>query len=152
MPDVFISHSVQDADLAKFVKEHLEQQKLSVFLAPTGLRPGEPWSPQIFAQLNASDWVFLVVSRTSLKSANVQQEIGGALTTGKKLVPIFWDITPSEAPTWITALQGVVIVDKTPEEVNAQVAHLARQLRSQKTTGQLVAGLFLAGLVYLGSR
>ena len=152
MPDVFISHSATDFKLANFVKEHIEYQKLTAFLAPFGIRHGEPWTPQVFSQLRESDWVFLLVSQASLKSPNVQQEIGGALTTGKKLVPIFLDVTPEEAPPWISGLHGIVIGGKDPEEVNIQVAELALKLKSQKTTGQLVAGLFIAGLIYLGSR
>lgn len=58
MPDVFISYSVQDEKLARFVKDHLIQQKLEVFLASISIEPGHKWTPQIFQALKDSEWVF----------------------------------------------------------------------------------------------
>ena len=51
MPDVFISYSVQDEQFARFIRGHLAQEKLDVFLASISLEPGHKWTPQIFSVL-----------------------------------------------------------------------------------------------------
>ena len=101
MPDVFISYSAKDEKLAQFVRSHLVAQQLDVFLASISLNTGEHWTPQIIESLRASEWVFLLASKNALASSNVQQEIGGAIFGKKKLVPIMWDVQPSDLPRWI---------------------------------------------------
>ena len=54
MPDVFISYSTKDEQLAQFVKRHLVDEQLDVFLASISLRPGERWTPQILSALRKS--------------------------------------------------------------------------------------------------
>lgn len=79
MPDVFISYSAKDENLAQFVREHLRRQELDAFLASVSLNSGEKWRPQIIEALRNSEWVFLLVSKNALASPNVQQEVGGAI-------------------------------------------------------------------------
>ena len=140
MPDVFISYSVKDEQLAQFVRQHLAQQGLDVFLASISLKQGEHWTPQIINALRASGWGFLLASKNALASANVQQEVGGAIFGQKKLVPIMWDIDPHEMPRWITDYQGVVLKGATMEQINARVAQLAAEVKADKVKGQLVVG------------
>lgn len=149
MPDVFISYSVKDEQLAQFVRQHLVQQGLDVFLASISLKQGEHWTPQIISALKASGWVFLLASKNALASANVQQEVGGAIFGQKRLVPIMWDIDPGEMPRWIADYQGVVLKGATMEQINARVAQLAADVKADKVKGQLVVGAAFFGLLFL---
>jgi hypothetical protein len=152
MPDVFISYSVKDEALAKFVRDHLLAQQLDVFLASISLSTGEHWTPQIVEALNASEWVFLLASKNALASANVQQEIGGAIFGKKKLVPIMWDVKPRDLPRWVGDYQGLVLAGATMENINLQIAQLAANVKANKVKGQLVAGAVFAGLLWLLSK
>lgn len=152
MPDVFISYSVKDERLSQFVRSHLLEHKLDVFLASISLNPGEKWTPQILSALKMSDWVFFIASKSALESAYVQQELGAALVMGKKIVPIMWDVSPSELPGWISQYQGLNLRGATIESVSQQVAALAAKVKADKQTGQIVAGAFLFGLLYLLSK
>lgn len=152
MPDVFISYSVRDERLAKFIWDHLVKQGLDVFLAPISLNIGEHWTPQIIDALRNSDWVFLLASKNALASPNVQQEVGGAIFGKKKLVPIMWDIQPHELPRWISDFQGLVLTGATVDDINIQVSQLAAKVKADKDKGRLVAGAALFGIFYLLSR
>jgi hypothetical protein len=152
MTDVFISYSVKDEELAQFVRSHLIAQDLTVFLASISLVPGERWTPRIIEELRTSEWVILLASRSALTSPNVQLEVGGAIFGKKKLVPIMWDVQPSELPRWISDFQGLILTGATLENINLQVAQLAASIKENKTKGQLVAGAVFAGLLWLMSR
>lgn len=152
MPDVFISYSVKDEDLAQFVRSHLVAQGLDVFLASISLTLGERWTPKIIEALRSSEWVFLLASKNALASPNVHLEVGGAIFGKKKLVPIMWDVQPSELPNWVSDFQGLILTGATLENINLQVAQLAANVKESKVKGQLVAGAVFAGLLWLLSR
>ncbi|MEZ5507209.1 MAG: toll/interleukin-1 receptor domain-containing protein [Gammaproteobacteria bacterium] len=152
MPDVFISYSSKDEELAKFVREHLVRQNLNVFLASVSINAGHKWTPQIVQALRESEWVFLLASKNALASPNVQQELGGAIFGNKKLVPIMWDVTPDDLPRWVSDYQGIVINGATLDNINLQVAQLAAKVRASKVNGQLVTGAVIFGLLALLSK
>jgi len=152
MPDVFISYSAKDEELAQFVRNHLLKEDLNVFLASISLNVGEHWTPQIIEALRASEWVFLLASKNALASPNVQQEIGGAIFGKKKIVPIMWDVQPSDLPRWVSDYQGLILAGATLENINLQVSQLAAQVKANKVMGQLVAGAVFAGLLFLLSK
>jgi hypothetical protein len=152
VPDVFISYSVKDENLAQFVRDHLLKHELDVFLASVSLNTGEHWTSQIVEALRNSAWVFLLASKNALDSANVQHEAGGAVFGKKKLVPIMWDIEPNDLPRWIADYQGLILSGATMENINLQVSQLAAKVKANKVQGQLVVGAVFAGLLYLLAR
>lgn len=149
MPDVFISYSVQDEKLARFVCDHLIHQKLNVFLASISLEAGHKWTPQIFQALKDSKWVFFLASEAALKSHNVQQELGAALITEKKIVPIMWDIEPAQLPAWIGQYQGLCLKGQPMDNIKQQVAALSAKVKADKVQGMWVAGAMLAGIFFV---
>jgi len=147
MPDVFISYSVKDQEFAKLVHEHLLVHNLDVFFAPISLTVGSQWTPQIHEALRSSEWVFLLASKNALASANVQQEVGGAIFHKKKFVPIMWDLQPNELPRWIADYQGLVLTNANMEDINQQVSQLAASVKASKQNVQLVVAVVLLGLL-----
>jgi hypothetical protein len=108
------------------------------------LELGQHWTPKIIESLRTSEWGFLLASKAALASANVQQEVGGAIFHKKKIVPIMWDIQPSDLPRWIADHQGLVLTGTTIENINQQVSKLAAEVKASKTKAQLVAAAVLA--------
>lgn len=149
MPDVFFSYSARDENLAQFVRSHLLAQGLDVFLASISLNAGKHWTPQIIEALRTSEWVFLLASKNALASTSVQQEVGAAIFGKKKLVPIMWDVQPSDLPCWVGDYQGLVLTGATMENINLQISQLAANVKANKVKGQLVAGAVFAGLLFL---
>ena len=105
MPDCFISYSIQDHKFATLLQRELRLLGISAFVASASLQPGERWSEGIMTKLQASNWVLVLCSGAACTSAFVNQEVGGALATSKHLVPIVWDINPSELPGWLSQFQ-----------------------------------------------
>lgn len=152
MPDVFISYSSEDEQLARFVQEHLVRRNLDVFIAAVSIEQGQRWTERIINELRNSEWVFLLASKSALASPNVQQEVGGAIFGKKRLVPIMWDVQPEELPRWIGDFQGLVLTGATMKQIDTQVSQLAEHVKAKKMSGQLVAGAVFAGLLYLLAR
>lgn len=150
MRDVFISFSSEDRPLAEFVYNHLLAEGLSAFLAPVSLEPGNQWSPQILTELRSSDWVLFLASRAACNSPYVQQEVGAAISARKQLVPVVWDMPPSELPGWANQYQALVLAGKLREHVEADITAIAERIKARKNTGLLVVGLLVAGLMAFG--
>lgn len=148
MPDCFISYSSQDQELANFV--HLELSRLGVipFMASASLQPGQHWSSEILNNLQTSNWVILLASRTACSSAFVNQEIGGALLSSKRLIPIIWDISPHELPGWARNVQAIDLRGSLSGLPN-QVATIANRINQEKTrdliiaVGAIILGIFI---------
>lgn len=148
MPDIFISYSTNDEPFAQFLHQHLRAEGLDVFMASVSLLPGQRWAPEILGALKASAWVLFLASRAACASPYVQQELGAALITEKKLVPIVWDLPPSQLPGWLNQIQALNLAGATVQEVHAQIASITAHIKSDKFIGQLIGGLAIAGVIY----
>jgi hypothetical protein len=147
MADVFISFSSKDEQLANFVRDHLVASNVAVFLAPVSLQPGQQWSEEVLKALRGSSWVIFLASRAACASAWVQQELGVAIGMQKKLVPVVWDMPPSELPGWAARHHAINLAGASIEEARAQLTLIAERIKSDKAVGLLVLGLMIAGLL-----
>jgi TIR domain len=150
MSDAFISYCAADEQLARFMHRHLIQEGLTAFLAPVSLAPGQRWPSATITALKASNWVLFLASRAACASPWVQQEIGLALATNKKLIPIVWDMPPSQLPGWAGQFQALNLAGATSSQVNERMSAICEQIKSDKVQGLLIAGLLIAGLIALG--
>lgn len=149
MPDIFISYSSKDAAFAEAICRHLRQESLEVFLAGISLVPGQRWTPQILDNLKSAPWVIFLASRAACSSSYVQQELGAALISGKKIVPIVWDMSPSELPGWISQFHALNIAGAPVERIRVEITNVAQQVKADKRNGLLVAGALLFALFVL---
>lgn len=152
MPDCFISYSTMDQKLADFIYSELSRQGVTLFMASVSLKPGENWTNEIINNLKSSSWVILLASRVACQSAYVLQETGMAMITEKKLIPIVWDMNPSELPGWIDRTQALDLKNNTLEQIQASVSQIARTIKLDNAKGALILGAAIFGLFYLASR
>jgi len=145
MQDCFISYTNADARFAKDVAQFLNSQNVSTFIAELSLSSGAQWSAEIKQALNSSKWVVFLASRAACASAAVQQEVGGAVFGGKKLIPVVWDIEPSSLPAWAGEFQAVDLRGMSSDEILSRMSKLARGLRGE-VTGRAIGLALLAGL------
>jgi len=89
----------------------------------------------------------LLASRAACQSAFVQQELGGAVYGGKRIIPIVWDMPSSDLPGWAAQYQAVDLRGATPQTLSAKINGLAKDIKADKNTGLLVAGAVLFWLV-----
>lgn len=153
MPDIFISYSSKDSVPARALYDQLTLQGLTVFLAEISLEKGRRWTPQIFDTLRRSNWFFLLATPNSLKSEAVLQEVGGAIATQKRLVPIMLGVEPDDMPTWLKEFHGIKLDALDPHSVKQQLDALASEVKITKQNTLLVGiGLIAALVVLSGSR
>jgi hypothetical protein len=150
--DIFISYATKDEPTARFLCQHLTSEGMSVFLASVSLQPGQLWSQEVLNALRTSSWVLFLASRAACSSAWVQQELGAAVITQKKLVPIVWDMPPSELPGWAGRYQALDFGGASLEDVKKQMTEISQRIRADKMQGLIIGGLFLAALFAFGSK
>lgn len=148
MTDVFISYSSNDEKLADFLRRHMEQEGLEVFLASVSLEPGDRWSKKILEALKEATWVFFLGSRDACSSQYVQQEMGGAIYAKKRIIPVVWEMPASELPGWLSQWQALNLAEATVEQVQEKISAIAKKIRANKTQSQIIGGIILAGLAY----
>ena len=150
MPDCFISYSSQDQRVASAVRDELQRHGLNVFMASASLKAGDHWSAEILGSLKNSKWVIFLASRPACSSSFVNQEVGGALLDSKHLVPIVWDIAPSEFPGWASRVQAIELRDSKMADWQAQIGSIAGQIKQEKAQGLLILGAIVFALLAFG--
>ena len=121
-------------------------------MASVSLLPGQDWSAQIKENLKVSPWLILLASREGCKSAYVLQETGMVMITDKRLIPIVWDMSPSELPGWIDRHHALNLKDANVFQIQAQMAQIAKTIHEDKTKGLLIVGAAIFGLIWLGNK
>ena len=148
MPDCFISYASQDEKLARFVPDALKNHGLQVFMAAASLQGGQQWSDVIKRNIQSSRWVIFLASRAACRSAYVQQELGIALGDAKKrVVPIVWEIDPSELPGWINQAHALDLRGRTIEDLRNQMTKIATEIKQEKKQGYLILGALVAAFI-----
>jgi hypothetical protein len=104
-------------------------------LLPISLTHGERLTSQIIDELRSSEWVCLLASKNALASPIVQLEVGGAIFGKKKIVPIMWDVQPSELPRWVSDFQGLILKDRHWKTSTFRSRSLQQASNKAKTMG-----------------
>ena len=147
MPDVFISHASEDQDAASFIHNQLQSEGITSFLASVSVPIGERWSPSVISQLKSSKWVIFLASKSACASAYVQQEVGMAVYDNKNIVPIIWDIEPSELPGWAGNFQAVDLRTKTMPQAKIIFSAIAERIKADRLKGLLVLGAIVTAFL-----
>jgi len=91
---IFLSYSSKDYELAKEIKEVLENCGLNVFLAHTSIEPTKSWEEEICKNLKECD-VFIPILTNNFKESNwTSQESGIAFNERKTILSLKIDIDP----------------------------------------------------------
>jgi len=88
---VFFSHSSQDADWVERVGAQATAAGVEVYLAEHDVSPGQQLSQKVTEAIEDCDAVIVLLSKNSLASVYVQQEIGVAHHAGKLVIPILME-------------------------------------------------------------
>jgi hypothetical protein len=105
MPQVFISHSTEDAAVARQVADAFRAAGVTVWIAPESIKPGEAYNEAIVAGLRASDTLAVLVSKASNASKHVAREVGLADSQGKRIIPIRIEaVEPSDGLTYYLSM------------------------------------------------
>jgi hypothetical protein len=151
MADCFISYSTKDQRLADWIAMELQRHGLTVFMASATLTPGANWSTSIRKNLQTSEWVVFLASRAACESPWVQQELGMAIGASKRLIPILWDIEPSQLPGWVRERQALDLRHASLEELRASMAGIAETFKQQRARGLMILGTLAFAFIAFGA-
>lgn len=107
-------------------------------MASVSLSPGERWSPSVLQNLRDSEWVLVLVSQAACRSSFVQQEIGAAIAGRKKVIPVVWDIDPSQLPGWLSEHHVLDLRAKSFEAIQIEAKKIAGRVKAGRASGFLV--------------
>ena len=114
---LFISHITENADVAKALKDFIEEKSLEgveVFVSSDGdIQPGAHWQETIVNKIRSSDVVLVVCTNTSIFRPWVNFEAGGAMVKGATVIPVCWHgCTRESLPPPLGQLQALDLGDE----------------------------------------
>ncbi len=90
---VFISYASKNKQLADALCHTLEQHRISCWIAPRDVLPGEPYAREIIRGIRDCQIIVLIYTNDSNVSEHVLNEIDKAFNYGKVIIPFIADDT-----------------------------------------------------------
>jgi hypothetical protein len=100
---IFFSYSRDNSDFVLGLAKELREAGANVWLDQLDIKPGTRWDKSIETALEKSSTLLVVLSKSSVASHNVMDEVSYALEEGKTVVPIL--LEECEVPFRLRRLQ-----------------------------------------------
>jgi hypothetical protein len=123
---VFISHSTKDRWAVEHVAKLVSAQGLSVYLAEHDPQPGRDLLDKVRMNILAADAVLVLLTKSSIDSRYVHQEIGVEQDAGKLIVPL---VDPDLVHEDLAMLNGAEFLVFDPDQLTSATPDLVGQLR-----------------------
>lgn len=107
---VFISYSSLDYVMANHIREILQKNDISCWMAPESIPGGSDYANEIPAAIESCDYFLLVLSGNSQDSIWVPKELDLAIDAKKMVLPIHIDLSPLK-PHFRLRLSNVQCMD-----------------------------------------
>jgi hypothetical protein len=166
--NVFFSHSSLDAEWVARVAAQATGAGVDLYLAEHDVNPGELLSDKVTTAIERSDVVIVLLSKNSLTSVYVQQEIGVAHHARKLVIPILMNDVAESSLGILNGVEYIYLDPSTPHDglerlsmaLSKLIDHQRQQLESQaklqaeeakRKQDMIVAGgvLLLIGLMII---
>ena len=85
---IFFSYSRDDSEFVLNLAKELRADGADIWLDQLDIKPGTRWDKSIEDALDASQTVLVILSKTSVASNNVMDEVSYALEEGKTVLPV----------------------------------------------------------------
>ncbi|MCY7422450.1 MAG: toll/interleukin-1 receptor domain-containing protein [Chitinophagaceae bacterium] len=122
----FFSYSRNDGSFVERLATDLKHADVDIWLDKQDIPPGHLWDQEIQKALTEASGIVVVLSRQSVSSNNVMDEVSWALKKGKRVIPVL--LEECDAPFRLQRLQ---YVDFT-SDYDAALAQLLLSLRQSK--------------------
>lgn len=90
---VFLSHSIDDKQIAGIIKKKLKPFGIEVFLAHDDIEGGEDWKTVLYSEIKDCEIFLVLLSQNYHNAKFTDQELGMALANEKKVLPVSIDGT-----------------------------------------------------------
>lgn len=84
---IFISHSADDTQEADIVYQYLESQGYKCWMDTHDITPGIPYATEIMKGFNSSSVVVVIISKNTMNSVGVKNEIDNVYKRNKTIIP-----------------------------------------------------------------
>jgi formylglycine-generating enzyme required for sulfatase activity len=127
----FLSYSRANKDFAVRLAKELKAEGFQVWLDQLDIPPGSRWDVEVEKALIECDIFMVIITKASSASENVLDEIGYAIDTGKRMLPVLLEKT--NVPLRLRRFQYVDFTDKNFEDGVQSAKDLLRNLIAQPT-------------------
>lgn len=135
---IFISYSSKDSQIARRIKDKLEEKDYLVFFAPDSIPVGSDYQQIItraITEASREGCVLALLSASSINSAWVTKEIGYAISKGGNVIPVL--LGDIELPTvlqfYLSRIQMYRLSENpTNEEIDAMIDTIGRVFSKQR--------------------
>jgi hypothetical protein len=128
---IFFSYSRDDSEFVLQLAKNLRQAGANIWLDQLDISPGSRWDKSIEDALTTSKTLLVVLSKTSVASDNVLDEVSFALEEGKRVVPVL--LENCEIPFRLRRLQYADFTENREKGIHTliQALHLDRDVASR---------------------
>lgn len=120
---IFVSYSSQDTPWVREFVHTLKELGVDAWFAEEQIALGDSIYDKIEHALRESNAIILVLSKHSVRSRWTYFEIGAALSSDKKIIPIIVDdVEYAQLPSLVTRYQSLRA--QSPQEASKEVAKL----------------------------
>lgn len=113
---VYISYALKDLKVVSQIKNLLESNGVSVWIANERINDGDYFKESIRNGLNSSAVVLMIATKEFLQSRAATFEMGAAFALNKKVIPIILD-EPEAIPTELASLHFYRLTDENRNEL-----------------------------------
>lgn len=127
----FLSYSRTNKEFALELAKELKAEGFAVWLDQLDIPPGSRWDVEVEKALVESEIFMIIITPASISSDNVLDEIGYAIDSGKRFVPVL--LEKCNVPLRLRRFQYVDFTNKNFEEGVQSAKELLRTLIAQPT-------------------
>ena len=150
-PQVFISHSSKDKEIADAVCHHLESADIPCWMAPRNIEFGSDWTEAIMRGITACRVFVLVFSENANSSGHVRREVAKAFSLGLQVIPFrIEDTLPQSSLSYF--LETVHWLDAVTAPLERHLNSLTERVKKLLANGDSVtnAGVVVPAAAYPG--
>jgi hypothetical protein len=127
----FLSYSRIDKDFALKLAKELKSEGFHIWLDQLDIPPGARWDAEVEKALEESEIFMIIITPASAKSENVLDEIGYAIDSGKRILPVL--LETATLPLRLRRFQYVDFTSKSFDEGIESARELLKTLIAQPT-------------------
>lgn len=139
MLKAFLSHSSEDAALARSIQSYCLGLQISLYLYEDDAQPGRAISDKLASRIRESDALFALLTPSAAASASVQAEIGAAIANGKWIVPFVQRGVPVEQLVFLQGREWILFDPDDKQSGLEQLAAYFRRLSMQQAAAAAAA-------------
>ncbi|HXM27170.1 MAG TPA: TIR domain-containing protein [Chthoniobacterales bacterium] len=133
-PQVFISHSSKDKEVADAVCHHLESADIPCWMAPRNIEFGSDWTEAIMRGITACRVFVLVFSENANVSGHVRREVAKAFSLGLQVIPFrIEDTLPQSSLSYF--LETVHWLDAVTQPLEKHLNSLTERVKKLLANG-----------------